>query len=98
MCNEKTEGFMDVQIGLLVKSKAGHDKNQIYVIVDEKSDGVFVADGRLKPVEKPKKKNRKHIQVIKVHVKDLVLKEQATLRNEDIRYALRLYKERLMNI
>ena len=43
-------------------SKAGHDKDSIYVIIKEEADMVYLADGRHKPLEKPKKKNKKHIQ------------------------------------
>lgn len=91
MCIEMDQYPMDVQVGWLCKSKAGHDKNQIYVIVDVKSNCLVVADGRLKTVENPKKKNYKHVQIIKVQAKDLIQKQQTTLRNEDIIYALRLY-------
>ena len=40
-------------------SKAGHDKDSIYVIIKEEADMVYLADGRHKPLEKPKKKNKR---------------------------------------
>lgn len=52
-------------VGFLAKSTAGHDKNQIYLIVGESGDSVLLADGRIRTCENPKKKNKKHIQVIK---------------------------------
>ena len=51
--------------GLFAISKAGHDKGNIYVIVREDNEYVYVADGVSKTLEKPKKKNKKHIQIIK---------------------------------
>ena len=42
--------------GNLAKSIAGHDKEQIFVIVEEKGEYVYVADGRLWTIEKPKRK------------------------------------------
>ncbi len=50
--------------GMLVKSKAGHDKGKIYVIADMDETYVYVVDGRLKKLESPKKKKYRHVQVI----------------------------------
>ncbi len=52
-------------------SKAGHDKDSIYVIIKEEADMVYLADGRHKPLEKPKKKNKKHIQKIEKLPKEI---------------------------
>ena len=80
-------------IGMLASSKAGHDKTEVYVIVAEDETYVYLCDGRLKPLEKPKKKSKKHIQIIKTNVNDDVqsrLKEGRTVYNEEIK---RLIKE-----
>lgn len=50
--------------GKLALSKAGHDKDKLYLIVKEEQDTVYLADGRKRGLLKPKKKNRRHIQVI----------------------------------
>ena len=55
---------MNLKIGMLAKVKAGHDKNHIYVITAIDEDRISLADGNLKTVCHPKKKNRKHIQQI----------------------------------
>ena len=52
-------------IGMLAISRAGHDQGTIYVITDEEDEYVYLADGQLKTVDRPKKKNKKHIQIIK---------------------------------
>lgn len=52
-------------IGMLAVSKAGHDRGTTYVIIGEESEYVYLADGQVRGVDKPKKKNKKHIQVIK---------------------------------
>ena len=46
-------------IGMLASSKAGHDRRQIYVIIGEDDEYVYLADGRNRTVDRPKKKNRK---------------------------------------
>lgn len=51
--------------GLLATSKAGHDKDSVYVIIREEGGYVYIADGAVRTVEKPKRKNRKHLQLIR---------------------------------
>ena len=55
---------MVYEAGMLVKSKAGRDKDSVYVIVSAESEYVYVADGACRPVCRPKKKNKKHLQTI----------------------------------
>lgn len=51
--------------GMLVKSKAGRDKGCIYVIIDVNAEYVYLADGNVRTVRHPKRKNKKHLQVIR---------------------------------
>ncbi len=48
----------------LVCSLAGHDKGKYYIIVREDAHYVYLADGRTKTAAKPKRKKRKHVQVL----------------------------------
>ena len=51
-------------IGKVVLSKAGRDKNHLYIVVRQiDNDYVLVADGNIRTINKPKKKNVKHIEV-----------------------------------
>lgn len=52
-------------VGMLAASKAGHDKDSVYVIIREDGEYIYVADGFLRTTERPKRKNKKHIQLIK---------------------------------
>ena len=85
-------------IGKFATSKAGHDKTKLYVIIKEDSEYVYLADGDLKPFEKPKKKSKKHIQIIHKFqdenlTKKLLLKERVF--DEEIKRAIKLYKQSL---
>lgn len=51
--------------GLLATSKAGHDKDSVYVIIREEGEYAYIADGIGRTAEKPKRKNKKHLQLIK---------------------------------
>ena len=54
---------MELRRGMLVKSKAGRDKDCIYVIGDVKNEYVYLADGKIRPLERPKKKKLMHVQI-----------------------------------
>lgn len=45
-------------IGELATSKAGHDKDRLYMIVGEEGECVYLCDGRLRGVEHPKRKRK----------------------------------------
>lgn len=79
--------------GKLAISKSGHDKDSIYVIIKEEAAEIYLADGRLKTVEKPKKKNKKHIQIIKKLPKEIteMLPQDREFRNEEVKRAIKLY-------
>lgn len=78
----------------LAVSRSGHDKDSMYVIIKEEANMVYLADGELKPLEKPKKKNRKHIQVIKKLPKEITeVFTQQNFRNEEIKRAIKLYRK-----
>ena len=80
-------------IGKFATSKAGHDKTKLYVIIKEDSEYVYLADGDLKPFEKPKKKSKKHIQIIN-RVDETIqnkLENGQIIYNEDIKRAIKLY-------
>ena len=60
-------------IGELATSKAGHDKNRLYMTVGEEGECVYLCDGRLRGVEHPKKKKKKHIQIIHSSAQDTLI-------------------------
>ena len=59
--------------GELATSKAGHDKDRLYMIVGEEGECVYLCDGRLRGVEHPKKKKKKHIQIIHSSAQDTLI-------------------------
>jgi len=60
-------------LGELATSKAGHDKDRLYLIVGEEEECVYLCDGRLRGVEHPKKKKKKHIQIIHFSAQDALV-------------------------
>ena len=52
------------ETGMLAKSLAGHDKDKVYVIVGLDEQFTYLADGERKTLQSPKKKKKKHVQLI----------------------------------
>ena len=80
-------------IGKFATSKAGHDKTKLYIIINEDLEYVYLVDGDLKPLEKQKKKSKKHIQIIN-KVDEIIqnkLETKQIIYNEDIKRAIKLY-------
>jgi len=85
----------DLELGQIVRSKAGRDKGRVFVVVGKVDEQhVLIADGDLRKIEKPKKKKYKHLQKYNEVVHEIreKLKKGETLTNEEIRKLLEPYK------
>lgn len=51
-----------IKPGTLVVSVAGHDKLRVYLVVRVDTKFAWLTDGRLRPLEKQKKKNITHLR------------------------------------
>ena len=56
-------------LGQVVLSKAGKDSGSFYAIIAEEGDFAYIADGRLRKVDKPKRKRIKHLAPTKTVLK-----------------------------
>ena len=75
-------------VGRIVCSKAGRDKGYFMVVVDCRENFVFVCDGKERPLERPKRKNKKHLQFT-----NTVLSEKSYNTNKALRKALAVYSD-----
>ena len=74
-------------------SKAGHDKGKIYVIIEETDNAYILADGIYKTISNPKKKNARHIQIVKdfpESVEEILSKD--SIGDLEIKRAIKLYR------
>ncbi len=55
---------VEFESGMLARSKAGHDKGHVYVILKTDETYVYLVDGNIRTMDKPKKKKKKHVQII----------------------------------
>ena len=83
---------MDIEIGQFAISKSGHDKGHWYVIINVDGEYVYLVDGKIKTLDKPKKKNKKHIQIVN-YKSETIIKDinDGTLINETVKRCLKLY-------
>lgn len=83
-------------VGMLASSKAGHDINKVYVIVAEEEEYFWLADGRCRGVLKPKKKKKKHIQLIKYFSDDVLdecVQQGKNFSDVEIKRVLKSYEK-----
>ena len=55
----------DIKAGTPVRSKAGHDKGHWYLVLSEEGGYAYLIDGQRRTPERPKKKNKIHLQPAK---------------------------------
>ncbi|HIT89596.1 MAG TPA: 50S ribosomal protein L14 [Candidatus Merdenecus merdavium] len=86
----------EIQVGMLAKSIAGRDKDSIYVIIKMDTEYVYLVDGKYKLLDKPKKKKKKHIQIIHSIPKNYLSlkKEGKVIQDEHIKRMIHLYRNR----
>lgn len=77
----------------LALSLSGHDRGKIFAVCREEEDVCFLVDGKGRTLERPKKKNRAHVQIIR-HVPKELAQTIAEVKNDsDIVHLLRQYRK-----
>ncbi len=69
-----------IKQGSIVFSKAGHDKLSFYVVVKIEDGFAYIADGRRRKLQSPKKKSTKHLSPTKAIVDINALKTDKKVR------------------
>ena len=55
---------MSLYVGSIVTALCGHDKGRFYLVLREENGYLFLADGKRRRLERPKRKKIKHIRPI----------------------------------
>ncbi len=76
----------------LATSLAGHDKGCVYAVMREDSRTVYLADGRGKTLDRPKKKNLRHIRKIADLPREVEEALHLVKQDSDLVHVLRLYQ------
>ena len=80
-----------MEVGQIVCSLGGSDKGSFLLVVDLDKDYVYLADGKRFKLNRPKRKNPKHISATKTK-----LKEEEFLTDKAVRKALAVYQNKLL--
>ncbi len=81
----------DLTTGGFAVSRAGHDLGKYYVIFQMDSEYVYLVDGKIRTITRPKKKKKKHVDGLELL--DPVFAEKVcnrTVKNEEIKRAIKL--------
>ena len=81
---------MEIERGSLVYSIAGRDKGSLFLVLKRDDDFVYLADGKLRRIENPKKKKLKHVN----KTNTLLELELENISNSDVRKSLSKAKGR----
>lgn len=79
---------MEITVGMLVYSKAGRDKKNLFLVLDIENDYAYIADGDMRKAEKPKKKKLIHLQKINKVFEDI----NKDISNSEIRKIIAQHK------
>lgn len=74
---------MDIVRGMVVKSSAGRDKNNFFVVTSFDGKYARICDGKIRPLERTKRKKFKHLKLTKMK-----LEESSMATNREIRRTL----------
>ena len=70
---------MEVDKSSLIVSKAGRDKGQLFYVIDTDEQYVYLADGKGRRLESPKRKKRRHVRKLPLYASRVAEK----IRNGD---------------
>lgn len=73
------------------KSLSGHDTNQIYLVAGSDEKFVYLVNGTTKTLKDPKKKSKKHIQIIKNLPKEVTECFLQEVTDITIKKAIKMY-------
>ncbi|MBQ2967741.1 MAG: KOW domain-containing RNA-binding protein [Clostridia bacterium] len=81
---------MEIYPGAVVVSTAGRDKDRYFAVLSVENGYAYLADGKVRKVDMPKKKKMKHLQVTAFfldHIAEKLQTEQ-TVTNSMLRKAI----------
>ena len=58
------ERISDYNISDVVKATAGRDREKLFYVVDADEQFLLLANGKDRPLDRPKRKKRKHVQKV----------------------------------
>lgn len=73
--------MIPLEPGRVVRVIAGHDADGFFAVVAAEGRFVLLADGRRRKIDRPKRKNIRHIQKTRLRLENSCLSTDSKLRN-----------------
>ena len=85
---------MDIVKANIVRSTAGRDKGAPFFVLETEGDFLLLADGKTRPVERPKRKRRKHAALLRSDGGPLSQKIRSSeqITNSELRKAIAAFR------
>ncbi len=84
---------MEIEKAHLVEATAGREKGKPFFVLETDGEYVFLADGKSRRVEAPKRKKRKHVRFLTLTEGRVVekIRENERITNSELRKAIAAY-------
>ena len=69
-----------VEQGRVVRSTAGHDKGEFFVVVGDEGNFVLLSNGKERKLSNPKRKNKRHIAETSLTMSETEMQTDCRLR------------------
>ena len=66
--------------GRVVISLAGRDKGKLLAVMQEEKNRVLICDGKERPVDRPKSKNIRHVEITQISLSEADIATNRALR------------------
>lgn len=85
-------------IGGFAVATAGHDAGKCYVIFQIDGEYVYLVDGRIRTLDRPKKKKKMHVNLLLEYDQNLADRiNDKSVRNEEIKRAIKMLRYEISN-
>ncbi len=86
---------MELATNNIVLSIAGHDKGKLFYVLKTERDFVWLADGKERKLDAPKRKRRKHVRGVgtSAHPAIIRLQRGEPVCDRDLRRALAAFRD-----
>ena len=85
----------------IVRSTAGHDSGQLFIVLNIDGEYLFLADGKGRKLETPKRKKRRHAEFVASQEETRLsrkIREGEKFTNSELRRTLAVCRDKINNI
>ena len=92
--------MVNMERAQIVRSQAGHDKGELFCVMDTDGERLLLADGKRRRVNSPKRKNVKHVAAVGSWEHPTLEKVRAgqPVRDKELRAALAQIRDIILEV